>query len=159
VCVHRLSPPKPPAGRRPKRDSPEMPNVNRHAAEAPRPPQQQQQQQQHAQQQQHTAYAPTSPFRAPPLHPFGDADAFGDAFEDTFRDGYGDTFGDAGVGDERLLEEVELRAASANFPRRHALALIRHDSDPAALPGRTSIRSFSAGAAKSKHLRSIMSML
>ena len=104
-------------------------------------------------------HAPTSPFRAPPLHPFGDADAFGDAFEDAFRDGYGDTFGDAGAGDERLLEEVELRAASANFPRRHALALIRHDSDPAALPGRTSIRSFSAGAAKSKHVRSIMSML
>lgn len=149
--MHRSSPPKPPAGRRPKRDSPEMPNVSRHAAEAPHPPQQQ-----HAQ---HAQHAPTSPFRAPSLHPFGDAGAFGDAFEDTFGDGYGDAFGDAGAGDERLLEEVELRAASANFPRRHALALIRHDSDPAALPGRTSIRSFSAGAAESKPLRSTMSVL
>jgi hypothetical protein len=130
--LHRSSPPKPPAGRRPKRDSPELPNVDRHAQEASYP---QQQPPSYPQQQ------PPSPFsRAPPLHPFGDADAFGEAFGDHFTGG--------SAGDERLLEEVELRAASANFPRRHALALIRHDSDPAALPGRSSIRSFSAGAAE-----------
>ena len=121
-----------------------MPNVSRHAAEASHPPPQQPPQ-----------HAPATPFQSPPLHPFGDEDAFGDTFNDGVGDDFGDAFGDAGAGDERLLEEVELRAASANFPRRHALALIRHDSDPAALPGRT-VRSFSAGAARSRACANIM---
>jgi hypothetical protein len=85
-------------------------------------------------------HVPTSPFYAPPpLLPFGDAAAFEDAFVE------------GSVGDERLLEAVELRAASANFPRRHAAALIRTDSDTAAHAGRPSVRSFSAGAAAAQN--------